>query len=174
MAKRTVVTKNRGARVIGNYADDVVTKKRVDPLIGNYGGFIRARRRQLHKYLRYKTRYQKHYPKISTSFDIVRAVRINGEPRHVFVLGLGSQHDLEFYQGAVLRFWLCAISSMKRHGLSDSQRSRVASDMVRKGARLPTVEDCDREADYCREHPSYWGCEHLDEIVRLVAAREAE
>jgi uncharacterized coiled-coil protein SlyX len=31
----------------------------------------------------------------SASFDIVRAVRVGGKPRHVFVLGLGSQKDVE-------------------------------------------------------------------------------
>jgi hypothetical protein len=31
----------------------------------------------------------------STSFDLVRAVRINGNPRHVFVLGLGSQKNTD-------------------------------------------------------------------------------
>jgi hypothetical protein len=56
-------------------------------------GFIRVRRRSL-------TPYWEHSATASASYDIVRAVRIDGKPRHVFVLGLGSLKDVETRVGA--------------------------------------------------------------------------
>src|SRR5215469_5427834 len=54
--------------------------------VGNYmtksNGFIRVRRRNF-----YPSRFG------AASYDVVHAVRINGKPRHTFVLGLGSLRD---------------------------------------------------------------------------------
>ena len=77
----------------------------------------------------------------SVSFDIVRAVRVNGKSRQRFVLGLGPLTDeRERHQ---MRFWVNALGSMRRYGLDAQQRRKFAFEMVRKGAPLPTAAECD-------------------------------
>jgi hypothetical protein len=101
----------------------VVTKSEADCEFGNDTvGFIRVRKRA-----------------VSMSFDLVRAVRVNSKPRHVFVLGLGSQKHGDSW---TLHFWEVALIRMIRHGLTAEQRARIVADMVRKGARLPTAAQC--------------------------------
>ena len=67
-------------------------------------GFIRVRKRKLSPPRTYWER-----PTASASYDIVRAVRVNGQPTHKFVLGLGSQPDNE---RANVWFWTDAIRRM--------------------------------------------------------------
>ena len=108
------------------FSDNVDTKKRGSRLLGNDGiGFVRVRHRRLKR-------------TASASFDLVRACRVNGKPRHEFVLGLGS---LKGNDRAPSYFWLFAIWRMKRHGLSELQRLRLIGEMIRKGARLPDHRD---------------------------------
>jgi hypothetical protein len=74
-------------------------------------------------------------------------VRINGKPRHEFVLGLGSQKD----KGRrVMELWTAAVARMRRHGIPEEEQRRILAEMVRKGARPPTLADCQ---DYGRN----WG-----------------
>jgi hypothetical protein len=118
-----------------NYAVD--TKIRTRDEFGNDAiGFIRVRKRKLKGVI----------ADASLSFDLVRAVRIDGKPGHEFVLGLGSQKNHE--RRCLVLFWACAINRMKRHGLTAPQRQRLAAEMIRKGARLPTVEQCRGRQDW--------------------------
>jgi hypothetical protein len=121
-----------------------VARASVDPKsearagFGNDGvGFIRVRRRTL-------TPYWEHSATASASYDIVKAVRVGGKPRHRFVLGLGSLKNVE--RGRT-HFWNRAVGSMVRHGLSEEQRRYFLAAMVRKGARLPTREEYEQHLE---------------------------
>ena len=76
------------------------------------------------------------------SFDLVKAVRIDGKPRHKFVLGLGSQKDGVTGRMAA-HMLLIAIARMKAHGLNEAQRRALLAELIRKGARRPTVADAE-------------------------------
>src|SRR6266508_2633597 len=96
----------------------VVTKSGARATFGNDGvGFIRVRRRTL-------TPYWEHSATASASYDIVRAVRIDGKPRHVFVLGLGSLRDVET-SGRRAYFWQHAVERMVAHGLTARRQPRA-------------------------------------------------
>jgi hypothetical protein len=104
----------------------------------------------------------------ATSFDLVRAVRVNGKPRHEFLLGLGSQKDYED-DAKVVPFWATAISQMAWHKIADHQRSRLIADMVRKGARLPTPEQCTRHLE-CEPEDQPW----VEELTRWLSTPIAQ
>jgi hypothetical protein len=78
------------------------------------------------------------------SYDLVRAVRINGKPSHKFVLGLGSLRDERPSRGkySLTDFWIEAIKRMKRYGLDEPERRQIADALIRKGAGLPSLEQC--------------------------------
>jgi hypothetical protein len=148
-----VDTKSEQFPTFGN--DDVGgvdTKSRPLVNFGNDGiGFIRVRKRKLkggHPSVRERIRewpgYYSERARESASFDLVRAVRVDGKPRHQFVLGLGSQKDRE--RQGLEWFWVRAIYRMAKHGLADDQRQRLIAEMVRKGARLPTLAKCEEHA----------------------------
>jgi hypothetical protein len=125
-------------------------------------GFIRVRKRKLkggHPDLRDYRAEAGELATVSMSLDLVRAVRVNGKPRHKFVLGLGSQKNWERV-GHLVRFWTWALSRMKRHGLTYHQRRRLALMMVRKAARLPSLADCET----CR------GGKELAAVIRAAAS----
>jgi hypothetical protein len=137
-----VVTKVTAGETFGNDGD-VVTKVSVGATFGNYRlGFIRTRKRQLKggaaEWREYRAR-KGIIVTSSTSFDLVRAIRIDGKPRHQFVLGLGSLKD-KMEDHALSWFWLRALWRMKRHGLDPEQRHALAKEMIRKGATLPTAD----------------------------------
>jgi hypothetical protein len=86
----------------------------------------------------------------SASFDLVKAVRVDGKPRHEFVLSFGSQKNADRSQAPTLRqreiedtdlcrFWVRATDRMIRHGLTRAQRRRLIAELIRKGARVPPV-----------------------------------
>jgi len=92
----------------------------------------------------------------SASFDLVKAVGVDGKPRHEFVFTFGSQKNADRSQAPTLRqreieesdlcrFWLgdCflvgAFRRMIRHGLTRAQRQRLIAELIRKGARVPPV-----------------------------------
>jgi hypothetical protein len=79
------------------------------------------------------------------SFDLVQAVRINGRPRQKFLLGLGSQKDVERYEGDVVHFWLLALFRLKERGFKPKRRRQIVAQMIKKGARLPSLADCNNE-----------------------------
>jgi hypothetical protein len=123
----------------------VVTKKRNMRLLGNDAGFIRVRKRKLkggHPDWRAYRARQGSLATTSMSFDLVRAVRVNGKPRHEFILSLGSLKDYERH--GVVWFWIDVVRRLTRHGLDADQRKRLAAEMVRKGARLPTADACNQ------------------------------
>ena len=102
----------------------VDTQFRPGEKTGNDFGFIRVRKRPA-----------------STAFDIVRAVRVNGKPRHKYVLGLGS---LKYgsTERELFMFWIRAFRSLIQHGLSVEQRFRFADELTRKGVLPPLAEQC--------------------------------
>jgi hypothetical protein len=99
-------------------------------------GFIRVRRRT----------FSASYPQKlgAASYDLVRAVRIDGKPRHTFILGLGSLRDERPERGkhSLMDFWTSAITRMQHHGLGKLQRQQLAEAMVRKGVPLPSSDQC--------------------------------
>jgi hypothetical protein len=135
-----VDTKSATRRAFGN--DDAVGTNCLRAQTTHYG-FVRVRKRKLkggsHGWL----------AKASVSFDLVRAVRVNGKPRHKFVLGLGSQKgERRGWHDNVMRFWTSAVRRMRRHGIPEEEQRRILAEMVRKGARPPTLADCE---DYARD-----------------------
>ena len=144
--KGTVDTNTPRAQRFGNDASDVGTNCVSDNTIGNDTiGFIRARHRKIKggpRHLLNRRARNGTLATKSTSFDLVRAVRVNGKPRHQFVLGLGSQKDFEQY--CTESFWRKAIYRLNKQGLDKWQRKRLLIQMVRKGAKLPRLEECER------------------------------
>jgi hypothetical protein len=68
----------------------------------------------------------------------VKAVRVDGKPRHKFVLSFGSQKDTD-RDIHLCWFWAHATHRMIRHGLTRAQRQRLIAELIRKGARVPPV-----------------------------------
>jgi hypothetical protein len=158
-----VDTKRLDAETFGN--DSVDTKRRDGATFGNDGvGFIRVRKRKLkggHPESRGWRARGGVLATASTSFDLVRAVRVNGKPRHEFILGLGSQKNVQ--PNGYGWFWVRVIWRMTKHGLSEHQRQRLFAEMVRKGAQLPTIAQCE---DCVRKWPPNQAA--VEEIVRLI------
>ena len=73
------------------------------------------------------------------SFDVVRAARVNGKPRHQFVFGIGSIKN-RMEKRDLAWFWLQALWRMKRAGLDAEQRRALADEMRRKGATALTAD----------------------------------
>jgi hypothetical protein len=137
----------------GSDSADVDTKRLDARRFGNDGiGFIRVRKRKLNGgHLPYRTRASK-------SFDLVKAVRINGKPRHKFVLGLGSQKEPATGRDAA-HLLLVAIGRMKSHDLNEPQRHALLAELIRKGVRRPTITECEGW-----NRNSGW-TPHVDELV---------
>jgi hypothetical protein len=134
--------------------------------------FIRVRRRRLADHGRLHDCHEKHGqvpPTHSASFDLVRAVRIDGKPRHEFVLGLGSQKNVDYYNNGTMSFWMDALGKMQRHGLDVDERRRLANELSRKGARLPTMAHCERAQEWWRQYPS-----HLEAFINSQLERVNE
>jgi hypothetical protein len=142
-----VDTKHLASATIGNDESSVDTKSRDVGAFGNYGlGFVRVRKRELkggHPSSRYWRTEAGLAATESKSFDVVRAVRVDGKPRHQFVFGLGSQKDQES-DGGIAYFWLRALYRMQRNGLNAEQRRALTKEMLRKGAE-PTTPDIFRQ-----------------------------
>ena len=66
--------------------------------------------------------------RIPTLSDLVRAVWIDGKPRHKFALGLGSLKDERPSRGkhSLPVFWIKAVTRMKRYGFDEAERRRIA------------------------------------------------
>lgn len=126
---------------------------------GDTIGFIRVRKRKLkggHPAWREYREAEGSVAVSATSYDLVRAVRVNGKPRHQFIIGFGSQKGVERYRSAVLTFWTRVVSRMLKHGLTEPQCQRLLAEMVRKGARLPTVADCESRLHELEGKPDVW------------------
>ena len=158
----------------GNDASHVDTKHPAVVTFGNdtIGGFIRVRKRKLkggHPDMRaYRAATGGRLATVSMSFDLVRAVRVNGKPRHEFVLGLGSQKDVERYKDADVTFWVHALESMQRHGFNEDQCRYLFGELIRRGARLPTAEQC-QDSEWAKRSPKR--INELLAFVQEVAAR---
>jgi hypothetical protein len=134
-------------------AAPVVTKNALHVVFGNYG-FIRVRRRT-----RGAPWPSNSCKGLSRSFDLVRAVRINGKPRHRFILGLGSQKEGD--DAHYFYFWIRAFRKLRRHGLD---AHRFADAMVRKGAQPPPP---------CEQAKTNWPfhADTIDDIAAWLTAR---
>jgi hypothetical protein len=112
--------------------------------------FIRVRRRALkggHRDWRAYRKSKGLIAEASASYDVVRAVRINGKPRQKFLLGLGSLKVKERDEARdLIWFWVHAMCRMRRHGLSDEQQRRLIAALVRKGVQKPSTDECLRFA----------------------------
>lgn len=149
-------------------------------------GFIRFRRRKLKPKFRWSKgkdkwgfRYKiwdKAAP-VSLSYDLVRAVRINGQPRHKFVLGFGSPVSVSKCVGerrVITFFWMHSFDRMEEHGLPKEQRFHIAEMLAGKGIPLPTVKECRTEKakniKWRAANPE-WGTDHeahYDEVIAFV------
>src|SRR5215216_1224186 len=123
-------------------------------------GFVRVRKRKLKGSQR--AAYGRSITS-SASFEIVRAVRVDGRSTHRFVLGLGSQKSID--PAGPCWFWLRAIRRMIEHGLTTSERFRLLAEMLRKGARPPGFachqgRSGRRQSDYMEE---------IDELRRFMS-----
>ena len=135
-----VVSKAGAGARIGN--DGVVSKCRVDETIGNdVAMFVRVRRRKIkggHPEWRLYRERTGALRTASASYDLVRAVRIDGKTRQKFVLGLGSlKHPAS--ERELARFWWRALRRMISHGLSEERRAGVVLELERKGVPLPAA-----------------------------------
>src|SRR5262245_38439851 len=123
----SVVSKSRVDAPFGNDAD-VVSKTAPCAAFGNDTAmFVRVRHRTLNGH---HMRNGQWITK-STSFDVVRAVRINGKPRQKFLFGLGS---LKEPVSQLHWFWWHAMCRLNRNISDKRQRQRIIDAMVRKGA----------------------------------------
>lgn len=155
----------------GNGGVGVDTKGEQVAAFGNdVIGFIRVRKRKLkggHPSVRTFPSFYGQRATSSTSFDLVRAVRVGGKPRHEFLLGLGSQKNIDRHgRHDLCWFWSSAVRWMVKHGLAEDQCRRLIAEMVRKGARLPTIAQCEEHA---RIWPA-WGDSAINEFMRLRPA----
>jgi hypothetical protein len=127
-----VVTKVTDVGTFGN-DDSVDTKCHAGVTFGNYSGFIRVRKRKLG--------YNHRGNATSASYDLVRAIRVNGVPRHKFIVGLGSfKHGGEPYRH-IGWFWSNVFDKMHHAGISIKRQHELADEMVRKGAPLITATE---------------------------------
>jgi hypothetical protein len=140
-------------------------------------GFIRVRRRKLKpqyqwytpkrgRYAGISRKVENHeYANESRSYDLVRAVRINGQPRHKFVLGFGSPKSRWIPESmAIPAFWTRSFARMEKHGFNKEQRFAIAEMLASKGIPLPTVKEC-------RKEKVKWGTERdtlYDEVIAFV------
>jgi hypothetical protein len=74
----------------------------------------------------------------STTFEIVRPEPTADRPQRKRLLGLGSLKEPR-HESDIIRFWGTAFFRMRRYGFGEHQRSLIASEMIRKGARPPTA-----------------------------------
>lgn len=161
-----VDTKRAELTILVTTGPSVVTKHLVNETFGNYGlQFVRVRKRALkggHSESRWWRARDGILASSATSFDVVRAVRVNGKPRHQFVFGLGSLKDKRrSYE--LPWFWYKAFRNMRWVGLNVEQRRALANELMRKGAPPLSPSDVQR-----RFEP-----EDLPEILSWFAGKVA-
>ncbi len=66
----------------------------------------------------------------AVTFDLKHSVRVDGKPRHKFVMTLGSQRSDRDHAG----FWQHVSDRMASRGLDAAQRARLIAEVRRKGA----------------------------------------
>jgi hypothetical protein len=154
-------------------------------------GFIRVRKRKLKPKFRWSKgtdkggcRYKiwdKTAP-TSLSYDLVRAVRINGQPRHKFVLGFGSPASASKGMGerrGITFFWMHSFDRMEEQGFPREQRFHIAEMLACKGIALPAVKECRVEKakniKWRAANPE-WGTDHeahYDAVIAFVKRKGA-
>jgi hypothetical protein len=170
-----VVTKSNGVVTFGNDGVSVVTKPTAGVSFDNYAMFIRVRRRKLKggsPQVRRNPQYYGPRPTESASFDVVRAVRVDGKPRQKFLCGLGSikqglnDHD-------ALRFWVSALCRMTRADFDAQCRRKIVLLAHAKGAPLPPLANCLAELAYRETRPTTFqmSVRVLREFVELLKER---
>jgi hypothetical protein len=87
---------------------------------------------------------------------VVRAVRVNGKPRHKFVVGLGSLKEGDNQRRADCFFWIAAFMRLRRHGLDTHH---FADELTRKGVQPPTLT----EMQDARSRG--WSADIIDDII---------
>jgi hypothetical protein len=144
-APRTaVVTKPPAVGTFGNDAN-VDTKYLFAQTFGNDTSFfVRVRRRKLKG--RNRRFHSKPLVSESASYDLVRAVRVDGKPRQKFILGLGSLKTPIPDGWSLAQFWRRALRKMRHRGLSEQQRRRVIAAMIRKGVPKLSKAQCKKFA----------------------------
>jgi hypothetical protein len=147
-------------------------------------GFIRVRKRKLkpkYRWSKSKDKWGCHYKiwdksaLVSLSYDLVRAVRINGQPRHKFVLGFGSPASRYMSERrGITFFWMHSFDRMEEHGFPREQRFHIAEMLACKGIPLPTVKECRVERakniKWRAANPE-WGTDHeahYDAVIAFV------
>jgi hypothetical protein len=88
----------------------------------------------------YRKVRDKDAPTQSFSYDLVRAVRINGKPCHKFVLGFGS--PVSRWSKSTIGFWTRVLARTEKHGFTKDQQFQIADQLRRKGIPLPSVKEC--------------------------------
>jgi hypothetical protein len=170
-----VTTKSQPTRRISRpiadiHGADVLTKCLIEATFGNDAVFVRVRRRQLKGGHPHRRPYRERLITESASYDVVRAVRIDGKPRQKFIVGLGSLKTPIPESGgwSLARFWHRALRKMRRRGLSEQQRRHVIAAMIRKGVPKLTKAQCKKFA------AGWPGQVSPDDFAELRVAEPAE
>ena len=136
-------------------------------------GFIRVRRRKLKPKYEWYTPSRGMYAGISRkreipnsavevlNYDLVRAVRINGQPRHKFVLGFGSPASASNGMGerrGITFFWMHSFDRMEEHGFPRATLSH-RRDVGGQASAPPVKEWVERRRTLVASEPE-WGTDH--------------
>jgi hypothetical protein len=89
-------------------------------------------------------------------------VRIDGKPRQKFLFGLGSLQEPSQHNPMFMWFWIGAVARMRRRGMSDDQCRRLLAEIIRKGARKPTPQECENF------HRAWNGKHSADDLPNLL------
>jgi hypothetical protein len=138
IGEKTVVIKNGQIVSFGNDHAD------------SGGMFIRKRKRKLkggHRDWRHYRSARGILVTESASYDVVKAVRINGKPRQKFILGLGSLKTPQVGTCCgvhpLIWFWHHAIRRMREHGFDEVTRLRLIEAVARGGVPRPDRTKCE-------------------------------
>lgn len=175
----TVVSKSAGACAFGNdeletvkskaAAFDVVSKGAARRPFGNdVAVFVRVRKRKLkmkwvhgrRRNICYRCKRFDNLPTVSASYDVVRAVRINGKPRQKFIAGLGSLQTPISTWG-LLWFWRDALAKIQI--FSERQRSSIFAGLIRKGVGTVTKADCQ---EFVEHYKNWMKLEDFADLLR--------
>jgi hypothetical protein len=155
----------------------VMSKRSVDDTFGNDACFIRVRHRKLKGgggdpgWREYMIE-QGERALVSASYDVVRAVRIDGKPRQKFLCGLGSIKQDKRHNA--LSWWRGAICRMMRAGFNPEQRRRIIIQAAAKGVPLPSRDDCLKYAEQAASLPYQMPVEAARELANVVSKWEVD
>lgn len=166
-----VVIKREVNDAFGNDAS-VVSKREASVAFGNDAMFVRVRRRKIkggHPDWREYRRRTGNLAEASASFDVVKAVRINGQPRQKFLCGLGSLKDEQHSDWKLCHFWHRALCRMVLAGFDADQRLRVMEMAARKSVPLPGPESVEKFAERQESHDGMFsGVKTIPDLVAFL------